>query len=340
MSKPLGAQSPFIGPLAPWKALDAVIFGPGANSQRLGGSAGEIAAGDPPPAAPGRPRLVHCTLDARDHSSPGWRVQKTEAYGYAEWCAVLDLDGTLGRAWRAQPKNPLAPLEDLAEETPVDEDQEFWDAQEAFAKAGARARRNMKWKIRMLKADRLWTLTKRDRIETRPMAWELWGQFERYCSRRFKGFKAVVVIEPHRVGGYHIHFVTNRFFDESSMRLWWHRILSGKKLSAPLRGPESPGNIDVSPPRRQSKLCGYMGKYLGKTFDVNVGHRFKRYAASKGIAEPQRTRVRIPYMVGGEVDYLLRAAEGEGYRVGGVFEGSICGRAFIWIQGLRKGDPP
>jgi hypothetical protein len=186
----------------------------------------------------------------------------------------------------------------------------------------------------------LWTLTKRGRIESREEAWRRWGEMERICSRRFPGLKFVVVIEPHAIDGYHIHFAASKFLMATTMRLLWHRILTGQKLRGVLMGAESPGNVDAKYQVRSTKrLCSYMAKYLGKTFDVELGKRFKRYAASKGIAEPARRREWLPTLLGGQQDLVLwmRARiESEGYVVGKMFETIVVGRRMLWMAGMSK----
>jgi hypothetical protein len=231
-----------------------------------------------------------------------------------------------------------------AKSPPEKRQREDWELKLAAEHAGDRARRNMGWKLRMLGGPSvLWTLTKRGRIESREEAWRLWGEMERICSRRFAGVKFVTVIEPHTLDGYHIHFAASRFLMATTMRLLWHRILTGEKLRGVLMGSESPGNVDAKYQVRSTKrLCSYMAKYLGKTFDVELGKRFKRYAASKGIAEPTRVRSWLPTLLGGHQDLVqwLRArVERDGYVVSRMYETVVVGRRMLWIEAtLKKGS--
>jgi hypothetical protein len=266
-----------------------------------------------------------------------WHVQLTQVGDYGEFIAVEDSDGSLLRHFRKH-STPST-----ASSTSVDSrSQDDIDAHrlEKLMAAGRRAKRNCKWKVRMLGADRLWTLTTRGGIKSRPEAWELWGQFERYCSRRFPKFKCVVVMERHQGGGandqcWHIHFCTNRFFPVDSMRLWWHRILTGRALQGPMRGADSPGNIDVSRVLGGGKLSGYLAKYLTKSLIDEMGEpstRVKRFASSKGIGEPAKSRSRMAARCGEHVYRLRVLAESCGFRVEGIFEGTVAGRSLVWMK--------
>jgi hypothetical protein len=200
-----------------------------------------------------------------------------------------------------------------------------------------RSRNGLKWAVRGLGGNRIFTLTKRGRIESIPEAWKLWGKFERLASMRFKGFQTIVVIEPHERDGFHIHFVANRFFDVSSMRLWWHRILTGERLRTIKRGEESPGNVDVDRPHSGEKIAKYLGKYLGKSFREITG-RLKRYACSKGIRKATIVPSRMPRSLGAEVFHLRSILESQGfYRQLRVFETMVMGRRFIWMEAIKSG---
>lgn len=300
-----------------------------------------VAAASVASAAPASASLDRCTYDARQ-TAPApttgeWHVQLTQVGDYGEFVAVEDSDHSLVRhfAKTHTHTDPTSPYVDSRSPGDIEDDR-----LERVAAAGRRAKRNCKWKVRMLGADRLWTLTTRGGIKTRAEAWELWGQFERYCSRRFAKFKCVVVMELHGGGGanhgsWHIHFCTNRFFPVDSMRLWWHRILTGRALPSPMRGADSPGNVDVSRVLGGGKLCAYLAKYLAKSLTdelADTSKRVKRFASSKGIGEPTRTRMRMAAR-GGEHVYRLRVlAEAAGWRVEAIFEGTVAGRALVWMK--------
>lgn len=312
---------------------------PRAPTQHIGvggrAAATSVASAAPPP-SPSLDLRAYVSPDAPVPDGAGeWHVQQTFVAGdpYCEFFAVEDFDGQLLRHFRQRKKTSLS----------VDsrslEDVEAHRVEKQRA-SGRRASKNCKWKIRMLGADHMFTLNTRGGIRTYADAWALWGQFERYCSRRFRNFKCVVVLERHGGGGpnhgtFHIHFAVQGFLPVQSMRLWWHRILTGRALRHPLPDAESPGNIDAKWFPARAKLQRYLAKYLTKTFAEELAEpsrRVKRFASSKGIGEPERVRSRMSARCG-EHAYRLRClAESAGFAVEGFFEGSIAGRAFIWMQ--------
>jgi hypothetical protein len=263
-----------------------------------------------------------------------WYVQQKSIDGYAEFVAIHDPDGDLLRGHGAKKDTVQREIVDQ----PVLAELEG-DLDDMFRKneiAARRSKRGLKWAVLGLAGDRICTLTARGRIPDYAQAWGLWSQFEQACSKRFANFKCVAVVEPHTIDGFHIHFVVNRFFDVSSMRLWWHRILTGRALRGILRGEESPGNVEVGRPHGSRKIAKYLAKYLGKSFAGIQSVRIKRYASSKGIREPILKRSRMPSSAGGEVHRLRCRVEAEGWKVEAIFEGTVVGRALIWMQCSRR----
>jgi hypothetical protein len=279
----------------------------------------------------GRPAPLDLSIAHTMHPVPvesgEWHVQETSVDGYAEFIALEDADGSLGRS----PGHRETVVKSL------DETVDDLDVLAARAVVAARrAKRNLKWKCLCLRADRIVTLTVRGRMPTHDEAWRLWSRFERCCYRRFKKFAYVVVIEPHKIGGFHIHFATNTYLDANALRLLWHRVLlDDPGLRAPLRGDMSPGNIDITPPRRSRKISGYLAKYLGKTFDTLNRVRVKRFASSKGIPDPIKTPSRMHARCGEHVYRLRKLAEVRGWKVEAIFEGSIAGRRLVWMQCVK-----
>jgi hypothetical protein len=264
-----------------------------------------------------------------------WYVQQKVVDNYCEFVAIEDSDHDLQRRNGGCSKKVEREVTDQPS-LELNFDELF----EKNEKARRRSQRGLKWAVLGLAGDRIWTLTARGRIATYAEAWALWGKFEVECSKRFAKFKCVAVVEPHQIDGYHIHFVTNGFFLVSSMRLWWHRILTGRALSGILRGEESPGNVQVGNPHGSRKIAKYLAKYLGKSFAGLQSVRIKRYAASKGIRAPVVTRTRMPSSMGGEIYHLHKLAEADGWKVGAYFEGIIMGRKMIWLQCIRAKPQP
>jgi hypothetical protein len=200
-----------------------------------------------------------------------------------------------------------------------------------------RARRNLKFKILAAQCDRLFTLTKRDRIPTLRDAWDLWSKFEKEYSRLVPYFKCIMVPEPHKLGGWHIHFTTNRFYDVSRMRLVWHRVLTGKSLLECRYGEESPGNVDASRhANSKKKIAGYLGKYVTKSFGEVLTCTQKRYACSKGLPNPEVKNFRLPRCAGGEAYHLRQRLSETGWHIQRLFEGYVNHRRLLWVEVRRS----
>jgi hypothetical protein len=281
------------------------------------------------------------TPEKRGEKGPGeWAVRQKTINGYTEIFAIDDPERDFSRRRRGATSDKdyvSASGAKRVVERPKVELNEF-EMVLRREKAARRSRKGLKYAVRGLGGNRIFTLTKRDRIESIPEAWRLWGKFERLASMRFAGFMTIVVIEPHEKGGFHIHFVGNRFFDVSSMRLWWHRILSGEKLRTIKRGEDSPGNIDVALAHAQSveKIAKYLGKYLGKSFREVVAGRLKRYACSKGITKPDVAKYRMARSMGDEIFILRNVLGAQGFTRGlRIFETVVMGRRFLWMEAMK-----
>jgi len=260
-----------------------------------------------------------------------WAVSEKSFGGHLEVVALYDPDGELSR--RHRPPSQVKKKRDV----------EPWQLEELRVRAARRSRAALMWKVRCLKADNLFTLTKRDRIPTWDEAWRLWKLFEQMCSRRFRKFDYVVTIEPHQIDGWHIHFCVRGYFHLNTMRLFWHRVLLGQpRMLEFLRGDMSPGNVKMSERcGGQKKIGKYLAKYLSKTFSELRGEgRVKRFASSKGIETPTLKRSWMPSCAGGEVFFLRRRIEAMGYKITGMFESCVRGNVpMIWIQAESRAPP-
>jgi hypothetical protein len=267
-----------------------------------------------------------------------WLVRQKTIDGYTQIFAIDDPESDFVRRRRGATSDKRH-VSDIGKKNVVQRPKVEPDEFEIIRRrehAVRRSKNGLKWAVRGLGGNRIFTLTKRDRIESIPQAWKLWGKFERLASMRFQGFQTIVVIEPHVREGFHIHFVANRFFDVSSMRLWWHRILTGEKLRTIKLGADSPGNIDVDRPHSGEKIAKYLGKYLAKSFREVVTGRLKRYACSKGIRKPALTPSRMPRSSGDEIFHLRAILEAQGFTRGlRIFETMVMGRRFLWMEAMK-----
>jgi hypothetical protein len=273
-----------------------------------------------------------------------WLVRQKTINGYTEMFAIDDPDRDFARR-RAGASSDKEYVSATARKNVVQRPKVEPDEFEKVLRrerAARRSRKGLKYAVRGLGGNRIFTLTKRGRIESIPEAWRLWGKFERLASMRFPGFMTIVVIEPHTLEGFHIHFVANKFFDVSSMRLWWHRILTGERLRTIKLGADSPGNVQVELAHAQSveKIAKYLGKYLGKSFREVIDCRLKRYACSKGIKKPTVTPSRMARSMGDEVFHLRNVLASQGFTRGWrVFETMVMGRRFLWMEAMQARCP-
>jgi len=158
-----------------------------------------------------------------------------------------------------------------------------------------RAQRRAKTRVRLhvteLAPEALVTFTTR---ETMPLEALLscWQHFTRLLRHNGIEYEYVAVPERHPSNPDHLHLhVAYRGETNFSMlRRLWHIALEarhGRRVSAILRGADSPGNIDVQKVksrdqiRKIRKIARYISKYITK--DLISEFNQKRYWPSKGI---------------------------------------------------------
>jgi hypothetical protein len=149
-----------------------------------------------------------------------------------------------------------------------------------------RARKQMRHKLLMMRADRMLTLTYRENITDVEMAYKHLAKFEKSCRRYWKGFTFVAVLEYQKRGAIHFHLALNTFYHVAILRKFWHRAIGS-----------TDGNVDMTSPRKggkwnRVKIARYMAKYMGKSVDLQEVGR-KRYTSSRGIPAPDTSRYYI-----------------------------------------------
>lgn len=163
----------------------------------------------------------------------------------------------------------------------------------------SRARRQMRHKLVMMDADRMFTFTRRGGFETREVALGVFDKWYRRYSKVSGSFQAVVVLEEHLGGGenhgrFHLHVALNRFHPLKVMLYHWHRALGAKTL---MRLEESPGGIDAGKADRRKKgpraIYRYMAKYLAKGWETQPKGT-KRYTSRGKIDPPETTVYYLP----------------------------------------------
>lgn len=247
------------------------------------------------------------------------------------WNVTVELypDGS-PRAVLHQSHDPVYGRRDGDAEPAVKGESERWGS------AIARARSQLRRKLRCIRADHLYTFTKRGKFASLDAAWLAWAEFLRLLALRYPGRRWVYVAVPeqHADGTWHIHAGVPGFWDVVSVRVCWVRALGGRGHE---RGPASPGNVDVQYRGWGGRLGArglsrYIAKYVGKGFSgVECGRRL--FSSSKGALDALKV-VRLHFawdagleeMTGAVLAYLLelgcslrewerRVVEGDGYVV-------------------------
>jgi hypothetical protein len=157
-----------------------------------------------------------------------------------------------------------------------------------------RSQRRSKTKVRLLVTElapnSLLTFTTRKDYEID----QLLCIWEGFCGRARMvdpEFQYVAVPEAHqKAGRYHLHAAARSNIPRTTLRRLWHISLEafeGRRVTATLRGPDSPGNIDEQPIKgrdtlkRIRKIARYISKYITKELIERFNR--KRYWPSKGI---------------------------------------------------------
>ena len=165
-----------------------------------------------------------------------------------------------------------------------------------------RASQNVRWNVRQMRGDRLFTLTYRENMEDRDQLKKDFKQFLQNVKRGWNGqggikdWKYVSVIERQDRGAYHIHCAVRGWQKISFLRSAWARALGGTGKET---GTETLGNVDVTSPKKKfgtrkkewktSSLSAYITKYMAKTFDEESAEK-KRYWHSKDLIVPVKER--------------------------------------------------
>lgn len=161
-----------------------------------------------------------------------------------------------------------------------------------LAKSCQRSRRNMRIACRSAQFDRMITLTQRDNVTDYD---ESLAAFKRFCRLMKKVFKErwvyVAVPEKQKRGSYHFHIACKGYFPVGTVRRLWLRALGNENG----KGEDSPGNIDITSPKRIGKnswnprrIAQYLAKYIAKDTGGSVEFNRKRYFRGGTISLPEK----------------------------------------------------
>ena len=165
-------------------------------------------------------------------------------------------------------------------------------AAEDIDRSQRRAKTAVRHRVTELAPNSLVTFTTRKVYSLDDLAL-IWERFVRLARQVEPGLEYVCVPEPHpsNVDHLHLHSATRGKLSRDTMRRLWHIALEGhegRRVTATLRGPAAPGNIDDQPIkgkdviRRIRKIGRYISKYITK--DLLERFNRRRYWPSKGIS--------------------------------------------------------
>jgi hypothetical protein len=169
-------------------------------------------------------------------------------------------------------------------------------------RAVRRAKQTIRFKVKEMGLDRLFTLTYRENVIDREKVKADFTRFLRLARKYIEGWSYIAVLEKQERGAYHIHCAVRGWQKIKVLRACWHEALgikgSIKAILDPIApkvlatGDSAPGNVDVTRPEKggrrnwqAKRLAAYLVKYLGKTFDESTEEK-RRYWQSKDCSEP------------------------------------------------------
>lgn len=156
-----------------------------------------------------------------------------------------------------------------------------------LARSVNRAKREVRQKCMMLKADRMLTFTYRENQQDRELAYRHLLKTTRRLGKMFtSGFDYVAVAERQKRGAWHFHLAVNRFYNVNILRKVWQQSTGDT------------GNVNVTSPRtggawNRAKLSRYLSKYMTKDQENQLINS-KRYSSSRGIPSPVVNTYFIP----------------------------------------------
>ena len=208
-----------------------------------------------------------------------------------------------------------------------------------------RSKTKVRHLIKSMGADRLLTLTKREKYPA--LFWtleqwaEAWSRFVLQCKRAGIDLQYVAIPELHKKGNYHLHVaLCGRIHINTARRIWWA-----------ICGGNGQGNIDVrfrpnqAPTERLAGLAKYLSKYLTKQFGADAFNKKRYWSSRHQLPAPVRVILRaldvkaalaeFAEWKGLDLHALMNSKLGA-YQFGG---DSPCGFWFNWSEGVLAPCP-
>jgi hypothetical protein len=160
-------------------------------------------------------------------------------------------------------------------------------------KCAFRAARRVRLLCIEIRADRLLTLTTRNKLIDYDEVTSTWKKFMRILENAGEKFEYVAVPELHKNGEhYHIHAAINGFVRVEMLRRCWQIALGGKGDES---GQNALGNVDIKRNKRKHYdknkqtigIARYICKYITKSYLEHHQFNRKRYWAPRSIKLPE-----------------------------------------------------
>ena len=146
-----------------------------------------------------------------------------------------------------------------------------------------RAKKTMRQKMLTIAANRLLTLTFRENLTDRDVAFQRFDYFKKLLKRNSFNLQYVGVIEFQKRGAIHFHLAINRKVNYNFLRKLWRQATGDLGGNIDVQNPKNCGFASFNPRR----LSGYLTKYLKKAFADNTEFNKRRYFSSKKIIPPK-----------------------------------------------------
>lgn len=160
-------------------------------------------------------------------------------------------------------------------------------------KCAYRAARRVRLLCIEIRADRLLTLTTRNKLNDYDEVTATWKRFMRILENGGEKFEYVAVPELHKnCEHYHIHAAINGFVRVEMLRRCWQIALGGKGDES---GANAVGNVDIKRNKRRHYdknrqtigIAKYISKYITKSYIEHHQFNRKRYWAPRTIKLPE-----------------------------------------------------
>jgi len=223
------------------------------------------------------------------------------AYGYQEFYRVALTD--LGNGHKEASITTHRTLSDLPEWWGVPDPLKMaLTPEENRARAGRRAKVQVRQKCKVMGVNSLFTLTYKANVMDREMVAKHWKAFVTRVRKLLPSFSYVATLEKQKRGAYHIHIATHRL--PALLQHQGVKVKSWNLLRAIWRSVvgELGGNFDEAKRKfhaksRAHKIASYISKYVSKAFDDadEALDGKKRFWVSQGIVVPRPEVLIFPH---------------------------------------------